>query len=152
VIIELKVVLARSLACAPVDGLHELVALLVQLVETRQLLQVRGVVECLEEHSEAFLLVCLNDLDAHHETPFRIRYNPNKIDIRKKRRKNKSTHRLAAPSALVVLLARNEDIAELTQVASDLVRYEPEDTRALALLLRRVPRDSFGIAWRCWGI
>ena len=68
VIVELKVVLARSLARAPV-GLHELIALLVQLVETRQLLQVRGVVERLEEHREAFLLVRLDDLDARHEIP-----------------------------------------------------------------------------------
>ncbi len=89
VIVELKVVLARSLARAPVGGLHKLIALLVQLVETRQLLQVRGVVERPEEHREAFLLVRLDDLDARQEIAFRIRKNnPNTIGIRRKEKKN----------------------------------------------------------------
>ena len=78
-IVELKVVLARSLARAPVGGLHELIALLVQLVETRQLLQVRGIVERPEEHREAFLLVCLDDLDARHANQI---INPNTVGIR----------------------------------------------------------------------
>jgi len=75
-----------------------------------------------------------------------------KREEKEKEKKVFWTHPLAAPSALVVLLARHEDITELAQVASDLVRDEPEDTRALALLLRRVSRNGFGIDWRCWGI
>jgi hypothetical protein len=66
--------------------------------------------------------------------------------------KPKWTHRLAAPSALVILLARNKEIAELAQVPADLVRYEPEDARALTLLVGRIPRHGFGIVWRCGGI
>jgi len=121
VVVNSEVILAGSLACAPISCLHQRVALLVQLVETRQLLQVCGVVERLEEHWETFFLVRLDD-------------------------------RLAAPSALLVLLARNEDVAELAQVPADLVRYKPEDTRTLALLLAGVPGDGFGIVWRCGDI
>ena len=84
--------------------------------------------------------------------------NVNTIGVRRKERKKKKTiikilsrwtYRLAAPGALVVLLARYKDIAELTQVASDLVGYEPEDTRAFALLFGRVSRDGFGVDWWC---
>jgi len=59
------------------------------------------------------------------------------------------TYRLAAPGALIVLLARNEEIAELAQVPANLVRYEPEDARALALIFARDPRHGFGVIWRC---
>jgi hypothetical protein len=151
VVVNSEVILAGSLACAPISCLHQRVALLVQLVETRQLLQVCGVVERLEEHWETFFLVRLDDLETRHaiknqsETaPTRWAQGENKI--------SKWTHSLAAPSALLVLLARNEDVAELAQVPADLVRYKPEDARTLALLLAGVPGDGFGIVWRCGGI
>lgn len=117
------------------------------------MLQVYSVIERLEEHRETFLLVRLDDLDGRHA----FEVNPVPDQTRSKQdgysekeiRNDASTHRLAAPGALLVLLARNEDIAELAQVPADLVRYEPEDARALTLLLVRDPRDGFGIIRWC---